>query len=97
MTQRRRWIRFALPAMVRSRDGFRLTGELAKPNAVLEQIWNTLLRSPSKGTFLPPATDGQVGDGSPYEIESTQGLAWPLARVSSSGGIREPGRSSAHL
>ena len=23
-----------------SRDGFRLTGGLAKPNAVLEQIWN---------------------------------------------------------
>src|SRR5262249_17278332 len=45
MTQRRRWIRFALPAMVGGRDGFRLTGELAKPNAVLEQIWNTLRRS----------------------------------------------------
>jgi len=29
----------------RGRDGFRLTGGLAKPNAVLEQIWNTLLRS----------------------------------------------------
>jgi hypothetical protein len=26
---------------VRGRDGFRLTGELAKPNAALEQIWNT--------------------------------------------------------
>jgi hypothetical protein len=42
MTQRWSWIRFALPAMVSpGRDGFRLTGELAKPNAVLEQIWNT--------------------------------------------------------
>jgi hypothetical protein len=28
-------IRFALPAMGRGRDGFRLTGELAKPNAAL--------------------------------------------------------------
>jgi hypothetical protein len=26
--------------MVVSRDGFRLTGGLAKPNALLEQIWN---------------------------------------------------------
>src|SRR5262249_26128160 len=41
MTQRRRWIRFALPAF----------GELAKPSAVLEQIWNTLLRSPSQELF----------------------------------------------
>src|SRR6516225_3646975 len=53
MTQRWSWIRFALPAMVRGRDGFRLTGELAKPNASLEQIWNTLLRSglPASHTF----------------------------------------------
>ena len=35
----------------RGRDGFRLTGGLAKPNAVLEQIWNTLLRSPSQELF----------------------------------------------
>ena len=40
MTQQRPWIRFALPAMVRGRHGFRLTGGLAKPNALLEQIWN---------------------------------------------------------
>jgi hypothetical protein len=40
MTQRWPWIRFALPAMVRGRDGFRLTGGLAKPNALLEQIWD---------------------------------------------------------
>jgi hypothetical protein len=26
--------------MGRGWDGFRLTGELAKPNALLEQIWN---------------------------------------------------------
>ena len=26
--------------MVRGRDGFKLTGGLAKPNALLEQIWN---------------------------------------------------------
>jgi hypothetical protein len=45
MTQRWSWIRFALPAMVEGRDGFRLTGGLAKPNAALERIWNTLLRS----------------------------------------------------
>ena len=41
MTQRWSWIRFALPPWSRGRDGFRLTGELAKPNAALEQIWNT--------------------------------------------------------
>jgi len=29
---------------VRGWDGFRLTGGLVKPNASLEQIWNTLLR-----------------------------------------------------
>jgi hypothetical protein len=43
MTQRWPWIRFALPAMVEGRHGFRLTGGLAKPNAVLEQIWNTFV------------------------------------------------------
>ena len=39
--------------MIGGWDGFRLTGELAKPNAVLEQIWNTLLRSalPDSHTF----------------------------------------------
>ena len=31
--------------MGRRRAGFGLTGGLAKPHAVLEQIWNTLLRS----------------------------------------------------
>ena len=41
MTQRGPRIRFALPAIVGGRDGFRLIGELAKPNALLEQIWNT--------------------------------------------------------
>jgi hypothetical protein len=45
MTQRWPWIRFALPARGLGRHGFRLTGGLANPNAVLEQIWNTLLRS----------------------------------------------------
>jgi hypothetical protein len=45
MTQRSPWIRFALPAMVECLERFGLTGGLAKPNALLEQIWNTLLRS----------------------------------------------------
>jgi hypothetical protein len=36
---------FRAPGNGRGRDGFRLTGGLAKPNEVLEQIWNTLLRS----------------------------------------------------
>jgi len=35
---------FRAPGNGRGRDSFRLTGGLAKPNAVLEQIWNTLLR-----------------------------------------------------
>jgi hypothetical protein len=45
MTQRSPWSRFALPAMVECLERFGLTGGLAKPNALLEQIWNTLLRS----------------------------------------------------
>ena len=36
---------FRAPGNGRGRDSFRLTGGLAKPNAVLEQIWNTFLRS----------------------------------------------------
>ena len=31
---------FRAPGNGRGRDGFRLTGGLAKPNAALEQIWN---------------------------------------------------------
>ena len=31
---------FRAPGNSRGRDGFRLTGRLAKPNALLEQIWN---------------------------------------------------------
>jgi hypothetical protein len=44
---------FRAPGNGRGRDGFRLTGGLAEPNAVLEQIWNTLLRSmlPASHTF----------------------------------------------
>jgi len=44
MTQRGPRIRFALPAMVECLERFGLTGGLAKPNALLEQIWNTLPR-----------------------------------------------------
>ena len=36
---------FRAPGNGCGRDGFRFTGGLAKPNAVLEQIWNTLLTS----------------------------------------------------
>jgi hypothetical protein len=36
---------FRAPGNGRGRDGFRLTGGLAKPNAALEQIWNRLMRS----------------------------------------------------
>jgi hypothetical protein len=45
MTQRSPWIRFVLPAMIEWLERFGLTGGLARPNALLEQIWNTLLRS----------------------------------------------------
>jgi hypothetical protein len=34
-----------MPAIVECLERFGLTGGLAKPNALLEQIWNTLLRS----------------------------------------------------
>ena len=43
--------------MVEGWDGFRLTGELAKPNAVLEQIWNTLLRSHLRNFFTSSDAD----------------------------------------
>ena len=36
---------FRAPGNGRGPDGFGLTGGLAKPNAALERIWNTLLRS----------------------------------------------------
>ena len=52
MTQRTLWTRFASP--------HGLTGGLAKPNAVLEQIWNTLLRSllaASSHTFGPLSSE----------------------------------------
>jgi hypothetical protein len=45
MTQRGPWIRSALPGIVGHLERFGLTGGLPNPNALLEQIWNTLLRS----------------------------------------------------
>jgi hypothetical protein len=43
---------FRAPGNGRGRDGFRLTGGLAKPNALLEQIWNTLLRSALAASYF---------------------------------------------
>jgi hypothetical protein len=41
VTQRWPWIRFVLPGNVGDYKQLEFTSGLAKPNALLEQIWNT--------------------------------------------------------
>jgi hypothetical protein len=47
VTQGKPWIRFALPGVVKSLIERGLISGLAKPGALPEQTWNTLLRSVS--------------------------------------------------
>jgi hypothetical protein len=53
MTQGRLWIRFALPGVVESLIERGVISGLAKPGALLEQIWNTLLEIGVPGFPIP--------------------------------------------